>query len=230
MSGIKRSPVPAHLLTPSPHPDDLSGTVSILAAFAALVEKGFTPERGPVEFHWYAGEEGGLLGSLAVAKEYAERKVSISSMMEYDMTAFVKTGSTPTVNIISTEANAKLTQWVIGLAKQYCDIAVKESELFKGAGSDYMSFTRYGYPAAFGTEADPMAGLYDRGWRTSRTQRSGAGANIIVLNSLRTHRRRPYGPAQRRVQHRGTLHLRHVVGSGSLMLPPHDSTRSNSRS
>lgn len=29
------------------------------------------------------------------------------------------------------------------------------------AGSDYMSFSRAGFPAAFATEADPMAGLFD---------------------------------------------------------------------
>ena len=28
-------------------------------------------------------------------------------------------------------------------------------------GSDYMSFQHAGFPAAFATEADPMAGLFD---------------------------------------------------------------------
>ncbi|KAG1211628.1 hypothetical protein G6F35_010466 [Rhizopus arrhizus] len=42
--------------------DDGSGTVTILEAFRSLVHNGFKPER-PVEFHWYSGEEGGLLES-----------------------------------------------------------------------------------------------------------------------------------------------------------------------
>lgn len=42
--------------------DGGSGTVTILEAFRALIQAGFRPEV-PVEFHWYAAEEGGLLGS-----------------------------------------------------------------------------------------------------------------------------------------------------------------------
>jgi bacterial leucyl aminopeptidase len=63
--------------------DDLSGTTSILEAFRALVEQGFEPKDGPVEFHWYAAEEGGLLGSLDIAEDYSRRGLKIGAMMEY---------------------------------------------------------------------------------------------------------------------------------------------------
>lgn len=49
------------LLAPGAH-DGGSGTVIILEAFRALVQAGFRPEV-PVEFHWYAAEEGGLVGN-----------------------------------------------------------------------------------------------------------------------------------------------------------------------
>lgn len=49
--------------------DDGSGTVTILEAYRALIASEFTPNR-TVEFHWYSAEEGGLLGSQAVAKDY----------------------------------------------------------------------------------------------------------------------------------------------------------------
>ncbi|KAI9593549.1 hypothetical protein BDF19DRAFT_448101 [Syncephalis fuscata] len=42
--------------------DDGSGTVSSFEAFRALIDSGFKPKRS-IEFHWYAGEEGGFLGS-----------------------------------------------------------------------------------------------------------------------------------------------------------------------
>lgn len=49
--------------------DDGSGTVTILEAYRALIASGFAPKR-TVEFHWYSAEEGGLLGSQAVARDY----------------------------------------------------------------------------------------------------------------------------------------------------------------
>lgn len=71
-------------LLPSPGADDdCSGTVSILEAFRVLAESGFIPVNGPVEFHWYAAEEGGLLGSQAVARYKKESGARIGAMMEF---------------------------------------------------------------------------------------------------------------------------------------------------
>jgi len=61
--------------------DDGSGTVTILEVFHALVTVGFRPPR-PVEFHWYSAEEGGLLGSQAVAKVYEKRNVDVLAMIQ----------------------------------------------------------------------------------------------------------------------------------------------------
>jgi len=63
--------------------DDCSGTVSILEAFRILAESGYTPRHGPVEFHWYAAEEGGLLGSQAIARYKKEQGAPIGAMMEF---------------------------------------------------------------------------------------------------------------------------------------------------
>jgi leucyl aminopeptidase len=71
-------------LLPAPGADDdCSGTVSILEAFRVLAESGFIPTNGPVEFHWYAAEEGGLLGSQAVARYKKESGAQIGAMMEF---------------------------------------------------------------------------------------------------------------------------------------------------
>lgn len=67
--------------------DDASGTTSILSAFKALVESGFNPTHSPVELHWASGEEGGLLGSNAIAQDYASRGVKVRAMLQMDMTA-----------------------------------------------------------------------------------------------------------------------------------------------
>lgn len=71
-------------LLPAPGADDdCSGTVSILEAFRVLAESGFVPTNGPVEFHWYAAEEGGLLGSQDVARYKKESRAKIGAMMEF---------------------------------------------------------------------------------------------------------------------------------------------------
>lgn len=62
--------------------DDGSGTVTILEAFRALVYHGFTPKY-PVEFHWYAAEEGGLLGSLDIVKGFVETGRNVKGMLQF---------------------------------------------------------------------------------------------------------------------------------------------------
>ena len=47
---------------------------------------GFKPST-PLEFHWYAGEEGGLLGSDAIAKQYKADGVQVKAYMQLDMNA-----------------------------------------------------------------------------------------------------------------------------------------------
>lgn len=66
--------------------DDGSGTVTLIEAFRALLASGFKPST-PVEFHFYAGEEGGLLGSQDIATSYAGDDKEVKAMVEFDMTA-----------------------------------------------------------------------------------------------------------------------------------------------
>jgi leucyl aminopeptidase len=73
-------------LLPAPGADDdCSGTVSILEAFRVLAQSGYTPKNGPVEFHWYAAEEGGLLGSQAIARYKKEQGAKIGAMMDLEV-------------------------------------------------------------------------------------------------------------------------------------------------
>ncbi|TFB02637.1 Leucine aminopeptidase 1 [Trichoderma ghanense] len=152
-------------LLPAPGADDdCSGTVSILEAFRVLAESGFIPSNGPVEFHWYAAEEGGLLGSQAVARYKKESGARIGAMMEFDMTAFIAKNATESIGFIETEADAPLTSWAAALAEEYISIPANIYRLpSSGAGSDYMSYTQLGYPAAFASEGNPSAGEAEAG-------------------------------------------------------------------
>ena len=64
---------------------DGTGTVNLIEILRALVAADWKPKT-PVEFHWYSGEEGGLLGSQDIASSYADKGVKVKAMMQLDMT------------------------------------------------------------------------------------------------------------------------------------------------
>ncbi|KKY32732.1 putative peptidase family m28 [Diaporthe ampelina] len=147
-------------LLPAPGADDDgSGTVSILEAFRILATTGYIPKEGPVEFHWYAAEEGGLLGSQAIAAYKKKEGANIGAMMEFDMTAFIARNATESIGFIKTDSDAPLTKWAVDLSTEYIkSIPTSVYELMPGAGSDYMSYSKLGYPATFASEGNPVAG------------------------------------------------------------------------
>lgn len=51
--------------------DAASGSSAVFESLRVLVAEQIIPKR-PIEFHWYAGEEFGLLGSIDVAAAYGE--------------------------------------------------------------------------------------------------------------------------------------------------------------
>lgn len=53
--------------------------------FRVLVAAGFKPTRN-LEFHFYSGEEGGLLGSQAIASNYKSAGKSVYAYLNLDMT------------------------------------------------------------------------------------------------------------------------------------------------
>ncbi|KAI0829443.1 peptidase [Trametes gibbosa] len=131
--------------------DDGSGSMSILEAYRGLVAAGFQPERA-VEFHWYSAEEGGLLGSQAVARAYEGRNVNIVAMSQYDMTAWVKRGTREQVGIITDFVDPDLTEYNKKLVELYLDIPWVETKCGY-ACSDHASWLKAGYPSVFTIEA-----------------------------------------------------------------------------
>jgi len=76
--------------------DNGSGSMTILEAFRVLLTDPTIKDGGAensLEFHWYAGEEAGMLGSQAIFKQYASSGVNVRAMLNQDMTGYVKPGS-----------------------------------------------------------------------------------------------------------------------------------------
>lgn len=63
------------------------GVVVVLETLRVLAEAGFKPAN-TLEFHFYSGEEGGLLGSRDVFNSYVRNGVDVLAVMNQDMTGF----------------------------------------------------------------------------------------------------------------------------------------------
>ncbi|KAH9985794.1 peptidase [Russula compacta] len=131
--------------------DDGSGSVTILEAYRALITSDFRPVQH-VEFHWYSAEEGGLLGSQAVAKDYKARGINVIAMSQFDMTAWVKNGVREEVGIIIDFVDPEVTALNKQLVDAYLDIPYAETKCGY-ACSDHASWSKAGYRSSFTIES-----------------------------------------------------------------------------
>ncbi|KAL8284023.1 hypothetical protein RQP46_005136 [Phenoliferia psychrophenolica] len=137
--------------------DDGSGTTSNLMAFKALVKEGFVPSTNAVEVHFYSAEEGGMLGSQAVAQGYRTEGKAVRAMLHLDQTAWVKKGSKPVIALINDNVDAGLTAFIRKLVVEYSDVGYVDTQCGY-ACSDHASWTKIGAPSACASESDFPSG------------------------------------------------------------------------
>jgi len=134
--------------------DDASGTSTVLEVFRVLAESGFKPLR-TVEFHAYSGEEGGLLGSQAIAKLYSSLDIVVESMLQLDMTMY-GANATQTIGILTDYVSPDLTQFLRLLAGAYSTFPIENTKCGY-ACSDHASWYQYGYRSAM-----PFEGTFSK--------------------------------------------------------------------
>jgi len=134
--------------------DDASGSSCVLDVFRVLTESDFVPHR-TIEFHGYAGEEGGLLGSQNIAKAYAAAGKEVVAMMQLDMTGYVAPRTTASIGIVTDYTNAALNTFLRALVSVYLPGVQWKNTLCGYACSDHASWYRAGYTACF-----PFEGLF----------------------------------------------------------------------
>jgi len=144
-------------LLPAPGADDDgSGTVTILEAFRVLVENDFKPDN-TIEFHWYAAEEGGLLGSRAIFQDYENQSANVQAMLQQDMTGYVKKTiaekGEEMMAVIQDFVGEELTSYVESIIDTYCDIPYSTDKCGY-ACSDHASAHNAGYQSAFVMESE----------------------------------------------------------------------------
>ncbi|KAK1141908.1 Leucine aminopeptidase 1 [Aspergillus melleus] len=140
--------------------DDGSGVVTILETLRVLlkdpkVAAGEAPNT--IEFHFYSAEEGGLLGSQAIFRQYSSQSKQVVAMLQQDMTGYTegtkKAGKPEAIGVLTDYVDAGLTKFLKTIIETYTTISWVESKCGY-ACSDHASADRYGYPSSFAFESE----------------------------------------------------------------------------
>ncbi|KAK6335255.1 Leucine aminopeptidase 1 [Orbilia javanica] len=139
--------------------DNGSGSMTILETLRALlsdplVAAGQSPNT--IEFHWYAGEEAGLLGSQAIFAAYKREGRQVKAMLNQDMTGYVRgtldAGKPESLGVVTDNVDRDLTAFIRKVIAAYCAIPSVDTRCGY-ACSDHASALRNGYPSAFVIES-----------------------------------------------------------------------------
>lgn len=130
--------------------DDGTGSVNLIDVARVLIQSGFVPST-PLEFHWYAAEEVGLLGSQDIAVKYKADGVEVKGMLQCDMTGYTRPGAAEVMGLVRDFTDPAVSDFVSQLAETYSRIRTVNTTCGY-ACSDHGSWTRQGYPSAFNFE------------------------------------------------------------------------------
>ncbi|MCX6117607.1 MAG: M20/M25/M40 family metallo-hydrolase [Proteobacteria bacterium] len=127
--------------------DDATGIATLTEMLRVIKTLGITFQR-TVEFHAYAGEEVGLVGSSTLAKAYATAGKKVVGQMQMDMNGYANAESSGTIFLVTTDTSAVLRKQLKELISGYSISKWQEMVLTAGS-SDHRSWTKSGFHAVF---------------------------------------------------------------------------------
>lgn len=129
--------------------DNASGSANILEA-ARILSRGPALAR-TVEFYWYAGEEGGLLGSAEIAKAAKTAGKKIVGVLQLDMTLFPGDGEF-NLGSMTDFTSQDMRDLLATINRDYIFATIMEDKCGYGC-SDHASWYKNGYPTLMPFEA-----------------------------------------------------------------------------
>ncbi|PNS15485.1 Leucine aminopeptidase 1 [Sphaceloma murrayae] len=124
--------------------DDGSGVVVILEALRVLAQSGYAP-KNTLEFHFYGGEEGGLLGSGAIFSNYKSTGKNVLAFVNQDMAGYSPSGK---ISIYNDYSDTSLNTYVKKVINAYGGGSYTTDTCGYGC-SDHASAYNNGFPAAY---------------------------------------------------------------------------------
>ena len=150
--------------------DDASGIGTLVEVLRVIAANQLTFKRR-IEFHGYAAEEVGLVGSKELAASYAAEGRSVAAMLQVDMDSYSAAADDKTIYLIDHDTTVELRRALKQLIHAYTDVAYKEGTLPAGALSDHKAWYDQGFNAVFPFE-NPKA--YNAAIHTPRDTTSNA--------------------------------------------------------
>lgn len=135
--------------------DNATGVATVTEIIRAVSGLGWKFNR-TVEFHAYAAEEVGLVGSAAIASSYKSSGRAVASMMQIDMNGY---SDSDKIWIVKEDSSSNLKRGLTDLVNTYLGGNVGEASLTEGT-SDHKSWTSKGFQAAFPFE-NPSTGKFN---------------------------------------------------------------------
>ncbi|KAG8775958.1 hypothetical protein FRC12_001175 [Ceratobasidium sp. 428] len=144
--------------TKAPGADDDASGVAVIMAIMRILKANNYQGTYAIEAHAYAGEEGGLLGSKALAASYKSAGKTVRGMLDFEMIGYQpatssNSGKSSTITVLSDPVSAMSTH-MTNVVKAYVPTAERRSVSCGYGCSDHYSFYDQGYPvvciAAYG--------------------------------------------------------------------------------
>ncbi|KAL9006908.1 MAG: hypothetical protein Q9188_000363 [Gyalolechia gomerana] len=123
--------------------DNGSGVVVIMEALRVLASSRFAP-KNTMEFHFYSGEEGGLLGSADIWRNYKSTAKRVLAFVNTDMAGYSPSGK---ISVYDDYADSSLSAYVRRIVSAY--IGTPTSDTCGYGCSDHVSAYSNGFPAAY---------------------------------------------------------------------------------
>ncbi len=139
----------------APGADDNASGLAILKEILRVVETlGLRFERS-IEWHAYAAEEVGLVGSREIAKSYRDQQRIIAGMLQFDMAAYSASQDAEGLlyfldDFTSIDVQRQAAEWV----RRYLGPFVRYGRMPTGSASDHKAWWEQGYSTLFAFE-DP---------------------------------------------------------------------------
>lgn len=129
--------------------DNASGSASLAVVLNTILPA--APFDRTLEFWWYAGEEGGLIGSAEIAQSYRAQNKDVISVLQLDMVAYPGSGF-GVIALINDFVSQRINQYLRELNELYIGAPITETRCGY-ACSDHASWFRQNYPTAMPAEA-----------------------------------------------------------------------------
>ncbi|KAJ3110316.1 Leucine aminopeptidase 1 [Phlyctochytrium bullatum] len=160
--------------------DCASGSSIVFESLRVMTASGFIPAR-PIEFHWYSGEELGILGSNEVAEDYAKKGIKVVSYLNLDQSGYTKPGKTARLGVFTDYTTTAPTAFIKQTISTYTTLGFTESKCGYKC-TDNSAWYDHGYEVGFAAEA-----VFSDSFPYSDQVNSDGSALDVVANINFTH-------------------------------------------